>query len=170
MRRKNQMETYELAAGPIGNSGVADICMGHYSLKDVSRYRDEHNSNGEFHLFLSSPVETLYFDMLLHKDLGVTDLPDSFLTLNFNQAQPRHERGEDELLPMPEKPRLLYGDHPALSTPLAERYNDMADLVYERLQWKAEDFRAWRLELKYPPLPTTLVISFPLQYPPEQQD
>jgi hypothetical protein len=169
VRNLPRMEIYELGPGPIGNSGVADICLGHYTLGDVPRYRDEHNKNGEFHLFLASPVETLQFDIVLHKDLGVEDLPDPILALNFNHAEARpQERSPDEQLPMPEKPRLLFGARPAFSTPLVERYNEMTDLVFERLQWKPEDFRAWRLELSYPPLPATLVLSFPLQEAPEK--
>ncbi|MCP4092598.1 MAG: hypothetical protein GY747_04035 [Planctomycetes bacterium] len=169
VRNLPRMEIYELAPGPIGNSGVADICIGHYTLGEVPRYRDEHNHFGEFHLFLSSPIETLQFDLVLHKDLDVEELLDPILALNFNQAEAHpQERNKDEQLPMPEKPRLLFGAKPAFSTPLVERYNEMTDTVFDRLHWKPEDFRAWRLELSYPPLPATLAMSFPLHDPPKE--
>jgi len=171
VRKTDNMEIYELAHGPIGNSGVADICLGHYTIGDVPRYRDAHNSNGEFHLFLASPVETLQFDMVIHKDLDVTELLPSVLALNFNQSEARpHERSLNEEIPMTEKPRLLYGARPAFATPLVERYSEMTDLVFERLQWRAEDFRAWRLQLTYPPLPATLIMSFNLQEAPKGAD
>jgi hypothetical protein len=44
----------------------------------------------------------------------------------------------------------------------------MADLVFERLQWRADDFRAWRLILRFPPLPASLIMSFPLQVAPKR--
>jgi hypothetical protein len=168
VRRSGNMELYELAPGPIGNRGTANVCNGHYTLGDVPRYQDEHNSNGEFHLFVSSPVKTMQFDLLLHKDLGVTELSDAILSLNFNQAEARpQDRLPGEVLPMPEKPQLLYGHKPALATPLVEHYGEMADLVFERLHWQASDFRAWRLVLRYPPLPASLIMSFPLQAAPK---
>lgn len=169
VRNSPRMEIFELGPGPIGNSGVADICFGHYTLGEVPRYRDEHNENGEFHLFLVSPVETLQFDLVLHKSLDVEELPDPILALNFNHAETGPvERSPEEQLPMPEKPRLLFGARPAFSTPLVERYGEMTDLVFERLQWKPEDFRAWRLELSYPPLPATLMFHFPLKEAPQK--
>ena len=73
-----------------------------------------------------------------------------------------------DYLPKTEEPRLLHGARPTFSTPLVENYTAMTDLVFERLGWKPEDFQAWRLEVKFPPLPATLIMSFPLQEEPEK--
>ena len=157
------MELYELAGGPIGNTGIGNVSYGNYAKADVPRYRDAHNQNGEFHLFLANPVETLIFDFILHKDLGVTEAPTYSLPLNLHQAfLPAQSRASLELLPMAEKPKRLPGAKPILSTPLIEQYGEMTDLVFEKLEWNPEDFQAWRIEVRYPPLPATLIMSYPL--------
>jgi len=167
VRNLSEMELYELAQGPIGNTGVGDVCFGHFTLADLPRYKDAHNQFGEFHLFLASPVETLQFDMVLHRSLGVTEPPPAMMPLNFHQdLMPVSDRLPQDYLPMTEKPRLLHGARPTFATPLVEHYGEMTDLVFDRLGWKAEEFTAWRLEVKFPPLPATLVMSFPLHTDP----
>ncbi len=167
VRHCSEMELYELAEGPIGNTGVGDVCFGHFTLADLPRYQDAHNQNGEFHLFLASPVETLLFDIVLHKDLGVADAPKAMMPLNFHQdLMPARDRMPQDLLPMTEEPRELRGAKPAFATPMVEHYGEMTDLVFDRLAWDPADFRAWRLEVRFPPLPATLVMSFPLQVAP----
>ncbi len=168
IRQLPDMELYELAHGPIGNTGVGDVCFGHFTLADLPRYRDKHNHSGEFHLYLASPVETIQFDMVIHKSMGV-DAPTAAMPLNFHQdLLPAVDRLPQDYLPMTEEPRLLHGARPTFSTPLVENYTGMTDLVFERLGWKPEDFQAWRLEIKFPPLPATLILSFPLQEEPEK--
>ena len=167
VRQIQGMEIFELAEGPIGNRGIDDLCTGHYSRADLPRYRDAHNENGEFHIYLASPVAKIQYDLVLHKDLGVTELASSVMALNFHQAfAPLQARQPQDYLPMPEQARLLHGARPAFGTPLIPRYEEMTDYVFERMDWQAEDFRAWRLEIPYPPLPATLIIGFPLQEAP----
>lgn len=164
VRRVGSRELYELKQGLIGNTGACDICFGHYFHADVPRYRDEQNEKGEFHLFLSSPVKTLVLDLFLHKDLGMGQAPEAIMPLNFNQdVMSLQARDEQDYLPLPEEPQLLHGSRPSVVTPLIERYTEMTDLVYRRLGWQAEDFRAWRMEVSFPPLPATLIFSFPLE-------
>lgn len=162
------MELYELASGPIGNTGIGNVSYGNYTRADLPRYCDAHNQNGEFHLFLANPVETLIFDFIWHKDLGVTETPTYTLPLNLHQSVlPAHSRASLELLPMAERPKRLPGAKPILSTPLIEQYGEMTDLVFEKLQWNPEDFQAWRIEVRCPPLPATLIMSYPLQEAPK---
>ncbi|MHC4380587.1 MAG: hypothetical protein ACYSU1_05805 [Planctomycetota bacterium] len=168
VRKHGNRELYELAQGPIGNTGECDVCFGHFCRADLPRYQDEHNQKGEFHLFLSSPVKTLMLDLFLHKDLGAGQAPEALMPLNFNQDLMHLQvRDEQDFLPLPEQPQLLHGSRPSVVTPLIKRYTEMTDMVYERLGWRAEDFRAWRLEIDFPPLPATLIFSFPLEERPD---
>ncbi|MBT4466200.1 MAG: hypothetical protein HOD03_05905 [Planctomycetes bacterium] len=163
VRKLGKREIYELAHGPIGNTGEGDVSFGHYCRADLPRYRDANNQNGEFHVFFSSPVKTLLIDLFLHKDLDLQQPPEALMPLNFNQdLMHLQSRKEQDFLPLPEQPQLLHGERPSVVTPLVKRYPEMTDLVYKRLGWKAEDFRAWRMELSFPPLPATLILSFPL--------
>ncbi|MHC4823866.1 MAG: hypothetical protein ACYTEP_07605 [Planctomycetota bacterium] len=166
-RQAGQTRIHELAAGPIGNTGVGNVCFGHRTMADLPRYCDEHNRNGEFHLYLASPVEHLQLDVVLHKDLEVQDLLQATMHLNLTQDPlPAHERQEQDYLPISEEMRLLHGGRHSFSTPRVERYGGMVDMVLGQMGWRDQDFRSWRLEMEFPPLPATLIIGFPLQEKP----
>ena len=47
-------------------------------------------------------------------------------------------------------------------TPLVPRYGEIVGRVYERLGWDPRKFKGVRLEMKYPPLSSSVVLSSPL--------
>lgn len=164
VRTVNNVENFELAEGPIGNTGVADVCFGYFSLSDVPRYRDEENEDGQVHVFLGSPTETLVFDLFLHKDIDIPEGPSAELFLDFHRVGDAHYYDK---MPLESAPRQLLGTKPSVATPLIQDYGRMTDLVWNRLGWNAQDFRAWRMEVKFPPIPGTLTMKFPLEEKPE---
>lgn len=164
VRTIGNVEFFELAEGPIGNTGVGDVCFGYFNLKDVPRFRGEENQDGRLHVFLASPVETLVFDLFLHKDMDIPEMPSAEMALDFH-----HVGGTayQDAIPLPSQPRQLLGTSPSVATPLIKDYNRMTDLVWNRLGWNPKDFRAWRIEVKFPPIPGTLTMSFPLEERPD---
>lgn len=60
---------YELAEGPIGNEGAFTYYSCWRTRGLGSRYRTPEDDHGEFAAQISAPVETLVFDMLVHRDL-----------------------------------------------------------------------------------------------------
>lgn len=164
VRQIGHVEFFELADGPIGNTGVGDVCFGHFTLADVPRYRSEEDQLGELYLYLGSPVENLVFDLFLHKDMEIAAPPTAAMTLDFHHVDGSHYVDQ---LPLKTQPRQLRGATPSIATPLVANYGPMTDLVWGRLGWKAQDFRAWRMEIKYPPIPGTLTMKFGLEETPE---
>ncbi|MGB0951829.1 MAG: hypothetical protein ACPG31_01265 [Planctomycetota bacterium] len=163
VRKVNHVEFFELAKGPIGNTGIGDVCFGHFNLLDVPRYKAPGDEDGQLHLYLGSPVETLVFDLFLHKDMEIPSPPTSELSLDFHHVDGSHYVDE---LPLSSAPRQLRGASPSVATPLIQNYGGMADLVWGRLGWKPQDFRAWRMEVKFPPIPGTLTMKFGLEEAP----
>ena len=159
VRKLRKEEFFELDKGPIGNTGIGDLCFGHFSLQDVPRYATQAGEEGLLHLFLASPVETLVYDVFLHKDIDCPTPPSAEMSLDFHRVDGEHYVDKS---PLPNQPRQLRGISPSLSTPLIPNYAGMTDLVWERLGWKAQDFRAWRMEVKFPPIPGTLTLKFGL--------
>ena len=54
---------------------------------------------------------------------------------------------------------------PVVATPLIPGYTRMVDRVYKRMQWDAGDFYGYRVTMKYPPMPTALMIRHDLATP-----
>lgn len=164
LRTINNVEFFELAKGKIGNTGVGDVCFGHFDLQSVPRFRSkDKDEDGQLHVFLSSPVKTLVFDLFLHKDMKIPADPTAEMSLDFHHVE-GHQYVDQ--LPLPSQPQLLRGETPSIATPLIQNYAGMTNLVWDRLGWKAQDFRAWRLKVKYPAIPGTLTMKFGLEESP----
>lgn len=50
----------------------------------------------------------------------------------------------------------------SVATPLVPRYSEMQSYVFERMGWTPSDFAGIRLQLKYPPLGSTVILRFEL--------
>jgi hypothetical protein len=54
---------------------------------------------------------------------------------------------------------------PFSATPLIPGYSKMVDRVYTRMGWSAKDFHGFRVVMKYPPMPTAIMIRHDLADP-----
>ena len=70
------------------------------------------------------------------------------------------ERGQ---LPLNETITNLGASPPDVVTPEVPRYRQMVGMVMERLGANLDDFEAYRLKLKYPPMPTVMVFRHELR-------
>jgi hypothetical protein len=51
---------------------------------------------------------------------------------------------------------------PVVATPHIAEYPRIVESVYDRLGWSAEDFTGYRFVMRYPPIPTLLVLRYDL--------
>jgi len=65
-------------------------------------------------------------------------------------------------IPIHEKCVELVGQPPVIVTPLVPRYPELVALVTARLGHGLNEFRGFRVTLKYPPMPATVVLRWPL--------
>ncbi|MCA9312140.1 MAG: hypothetical protein KDA21_13085, partial [Phycisphaerales bacterium] len=117
--RDGQELVYELADGPVGNLGTFDCFFGEYSRASVPRHRDESNRFGELGSLITMPIETLIFDLLVHRDLEFAANPE---VLVFGCRSPmeggyRSASGSN-LLPIPETVHDIGHGPPNVATPL----------------------------------------------------
>jgi hypothetical protein len=108
-------------------------------------------------------VETLQFDLIVHRSLA--------FALNaradvYGALSTRHPR---DLLPLDVKRHNLGSDPSAVDTPLVPRYSQIIDHVMSRCGWDRKDFTALRYVVEYPPFPSQVVISFPLEKRPDDE-
>ncbi len=153
--------TYELGEGPVGNRGVTDILYGSLTRCFATRFRDESNEFGECFTDINAPIETALTDVILRDDLA-KDLKLESKLIQGEQSRPLFGRRAVEL-PCPEQVQALGPVPQAAATPLMPRYKAMLESVFEHLGWDANRFHVMRLEMKYPPVPSKLLVRFPLE-------
>ena len=154
---------YELVGQTLGNRGLTTCVQGGVTRGFAPRFRDELNRRGDFSAQINAPTEHLLFDLIVHRDLADEIRPEA-LVLQAGTVDPGEYAGAARI-PCSERLRRLESVPPRLSTPLYKRYAELTARVYERMGWKAEEFRAMRFEMKCPPLNSVVLLHYEL---PEQ--
>lgn len=151
-----------LPEGPVGKMAAFDCALGSI-VRNLPMRQSEHNKWGSNAASIPLPVETLVLDLIVHRDLPPHDppevliygLPHGGMDLPANQSM-------QNLLPINATAVELPGQPPMLSTPLVPRYEQLAARIYSRMEWNPAEFRAMRVELAYPPMPSFVVLRWPL--------
>lgn len=146
----------------VGNLGAFDCFFGEV-VRGNTRYRDASNTHAEFSSSVTLPIESLVFDIFVHRDLELAAPPamDVFGRPAGGPADPTTHR-DPYRIPIHERCVELVGQPPVLVTPLMPRHPDLVAMVTARLGFPLSEFRGFRATLKYPPMPATVVIRWPL--------
>ncbi len=154
---------FVLMPGAVGNFGAIDCFQGEMMRGAVSRYRDDVDDVGEFGAAISVPVETLIMDLVVHEDLAFA-LDARALVFGRITPSGQHSPGEEDMsaLPIVDEVRELSGRPPAMATPRIPNYPRLMAQVCERMGCDPAALRAVRLEMKYPPLGSHVVMRFEL--------
>jgi hypothetical protein len=151
-----------LKPGPIGNPGAFDCYRGEFMRSAASRFSSEGDDVGEFGSAITTPVEYLVADLIVHEDLLFALDAESLV---FARIFPHGEHavtGDHLQLPIRQKLVQLPGSPPAVATPLVPQYAAVVRSVYDRLGWDPARFRGVRLQMAYPPFGSTVLLRFKL--------
>jgi len=112
---------------------------------------------------ITTPSEHLICDLFVHRDLEFALHPDVLIFGRiFQQGQETGGLEDSSRLPIHASVTELSGRPPAVATPLVPRYSELVRWVHQRVGWEQTEFRGVRLELKYPPLGSQVVLRFGL--------
>ncbi|MCX5689874.1 MAG: hypothetical protein NTV94_08865 [Planctomycetota bacterium] len=158
---------YDLAPGPIGNTALVTAITGRVIRGIASRYRTESDTLGEHLLHLTTPVEVVYHDLFIHQALASEFIPTFHLysQMGDTAAYPMDGRAAG-LLPVCDDVVELGGNPPALSTPDIPRYREMAEAAANALGHRINEFRGYRVRMRYPPVRTVAILRHGLAEPP----
>jgi hypothetical protein len=152
---------FELPPGPVGRTGLASWVYGWRIPRLASVYRDESNHFGEFGTSIFVPVEALLCDIQIHRSLPFANDVHRLLYSQLAGAYMGAAQPCDQL-PVREPLMSLGGWPPVVATPLLPHYSEWVHWTFRQLGWEARDFAAFRFVMKYPPIPTILVLRYPL--------
>lgn len=153
---------FVLPGGPVGKHSAFDCFLG-YVARGFPAYATPGNEHASAASPITLPVETLILDVLLHKDIEIPRVPE-VLVYGFPHGgmdNPAAQRIHNQL-PCTERVSELAGSPPAVATALAPQYGRMVASVYSRLGWKPDDFRGYRLEYRFPPMSSRVVMRWDL--------
>jgi hypothetical protein len=147
----------------VGNTAAFSYLVGFVSRHVVPIHESGPDRFGEHPTALDTPVELFQGDVFLHKSFPF-GLPPEPLLYSWLFAEPDHALAArpPNLLPLTETVQDLGAGPPMVATPHLPRYSDLMQWVFKRLDWPMEDFRGYRLLLRYPPIPSRAVLRYGL--------
>ncbi|MFO0827270.1 MAG: hypothetical protein U0572_03885 [Phycisphaerales bacterium] len=159
---------FVLTSGPVGNAGSFDCFLADYARSAVSTFRTATDITGEFGAPISAPTERLVFDIIVDEQLDFALSPEVRAYGGVFAGGPEGDAPGSPLpLPLAQSIVALPGRPPLVATASVPRYADIVSLVFQRMGWDPVRFRGCRYELAYPPLGSTVLMSFGLPAAPE---
>jgi len=155
---------YVLQPGPVGNEGAFNLFRGELLRNGANRYASAgaDERTGELGANITTPVEHLLFDLVVHESVAFALEAEALVFSRIFDQGHATGSGIAERLPINQRPAMLSGRPPALATPLVPGYSEMFQSVASRLELDPTECRAVRVEMRYPPLGSTVSMRFEL--------
>ena len=160
MRHTNALE---LAESTVGTEGRLTLFQGSV-VRSVQPVKTSRRHHGIFQLFKQRvPVERAVFEIVVHESLlGASPNPEAILYSDLNlpagafihQAKDRIPAGigVDSIGAANRRPKLAHYD----------RYAELLGHAFDRTGWNPAEYRIFRADAAYPPVPSTLALELPL--------
>jgi len=170
--RNESTVQHELADGPIGQKGAMTLVFGLIERAAHSRYAEQADGEaewGEMSALVTMPTEHLMIDLLVHRDLMDGFEPEAvvygrpFGALSLDHATREHYR-----LPIEGTLVRLDPARGGMASDLVPDEDRIVRAVAGRAGWRLEDFTAFRVQVQYPPMPSTVVIRYVLPRAPRR--
>lgn len=153
-----------LAEGPVGYSASATVVSGWVNFATASLEETEPGELGEHGMHVTTPVEELVFDLMIHESMGYAMDVTAQMYSQFPGVPTYPQAGsEQNTLPVPLDVVDLgnvIGDAPHASV---GQYAAMVERLTARMGRSAREFRTFRYRLKYPPVPSMCVLRHGLK-------
>jgi hypothetical protein len=158
---------FELLPGPIGKSAAFDVYKAEMLRAAAGRYRRTPDETGEFGVAVTTPVQSLVFDLVYHRDLPLVGRAEPLVfSRTFAEGRPTGGKHDASRLPIFSRTAPIPGSPPSVATPLVPGYSTMLRRAAAQLGVDLAEFVAIRLEMDHPPLGSTILLRFPLESPP----
>lgn len=161
MRAEGHTRYHELGESQVGETAAFDAVFG-WIDRSFAPIHGGPDDVAEHSIAQDTPTERVHLDLLLHETLPITVAP-AFKLVSLAQGRPTppHSTAVNTHLPCRAAVQPL-GTPPALSTPGFSRYPDVVAHACERMGHEVGAFRAYRVSLRFPPIPSQLVLHYPL--------
>jgi len=164
---------HELADGPIGQRGAVTFMFGSIERAAFDRYAPPGSAEpeyGEMVAFVTMPTEFAQMDVMVHRSMLGEFRPEvAVYGRPFGTFDPDPEIRERYRLPISVEIERIDPRAESMESDLVEDRPRLIRTVVERAGWKAEDFVLFRAVVPYPPMPSSVVLRYPLPPRPAPQ-
>ncbi|MSR29041.1 MAG: hypothetical protein EXS03_05630 [Phycisphaerales bacterium] len=153
----------ELPVGAVGIEERFTLFHGAMVGGALPKRKSDANKVATLMLKVQTPCECVMFDTVVHRDLarpGWSPIPEVFIVLDGYRGQFSHQNRDR--LPIELKPVELSPGRRSYRTDSFDQMAGLIDAAFARTGWDPAEFRHFRTELPYPPVPSALTINIPL--------
>ena len=153
----------ELERGEVGIAGACDVVLGWKWPATASMYESTPNERGELGIHLSTPVESAFLDVFVHRSMEFAMRPEAGLYSHL-PADPSFpaEGGRASALAAPSEVIRLGTADSDIATSDVPMYGDLVRFGAEKMGVLPEELHGFRYRLRYPPIPTIAIMKHPL--------
>ncbi len=161
----------EIVAGPTGERGALDCLAGEVHRNCGECYRSAHDWIWGVSKCVRTPSRLLILDQLIHEDVfDSLDLKlHIYRDLDHGGPRPPLPQRRADRIPVFESVEDLGHGLAGLRTPHIQRYVELIREVLASLGWDPTRFHVFRVQIEYPPVPTTIAMETPLPERPERR-
>lgn len=153
---------FELVEGDVGRTAATTCVLGWHRASTVPTARTAEDKSVEFSTWVRTPVEKLVCDLFMHRDIPMAGEMSVHLISMLDGTPPTELLAQGRgLLPLHESLEPL-GTPPDTVVPDMPEYSRLTAAVFDRYKWDPSHFRGYRLAMKYPPLPSALMMRYEL--------
>ncbi len=153
----------ELERGPVGETGAITCITGQVFRNVGCRWRRENDATSDFAARVNKPSEVLVHDLIVRRDLFGPIEPSARVFSELSGPVVEQESLRQlEQLPMSVTVKQLGRGPDMASTADVPRYSELLRRAFERLGWDGADFDVYRARMRYPVVPSSVVLTFDL--------
>ncbi|MFN7020908.1 MAG: hypothetical protein ACK4WH_06225 [Phycisphaerales bacterium] len=166
VKESRDLTRYMLTEGPVGNTAAASVIFGWRYPRSASKFQSYPGEEGEHGVVLSTPVELLIQDLYIHRSLDFAFNPEGvvYSQLPGGPRYPEHGRQASQL-PVASEVVDLGESPPDTTSPEMHRFGEMVEAACHASGYPLDEFRGYRLRIKYPPIPSIAILRHPLLSP-----
>ncbi len=156
--------TLELADNEVGTEGRFDVFHGSI-LRNVQSLQRSARHHGIFQLFKQrTPVARAVFDLAVHRSAIVDDSQaEGILYSDIHARTPTSHHGSKDGIPIGSAVEHLGVGLRRARLAEVERYAELLALGFSAPGWNPAEFVVFRIDVAYPPVPSTLALELPLR-------
>jgi hypothetical protein len=157
----------ELLPGPVGKTGDVTVFAGEV-FRNLDRYRCERQPRGEIAPVVFTPTELYVHDVFVHPGAEPL-LPFRVKTYGDPRGEGLENLVERNRIPVAAQLRDAGVGPSALHLATVPRYAELIESIHKRLGWDATKARLHRLLVRYPVVPSVVLLEFDLPERPARE-
>ncbi len=153
---------FELKQGSVGKLSAIDCINGFIWRGVIPRYVEPNNRIARFSSKVRTPCESIVLDVILHDSVYENIKPTMEIYGDHRGSDSESPDRQVDLLAIQAQALAFGNGARVLRTPEVPRYVDMANYGFDRMGWNSEEFRVYRCHLRFPVMPSSVIMRFEL--------